>query len=134
MRDCAECADRQPQKNVKVRNYLAARAIQLRHGCLCGNERTYWRIPKIAEALGLPQRTVESFLLRWKRSGFEVVNDQRTVHCGRKTKLSIHWRRMVTSRTVLQRQAAMTLRERVADLHRRHGFQISASTLKAYYR
>ena len=54
------------KKSTPVRYYLARRVVILRHGCLCNANHTYWQMKRIAEALGMPFRTVQEIIKRWK--------------------------------------------------------------------
>jgi transposase len=105
----------------------------LRYGCLCNDENVYWTLPAIAKALDISRTAVVNILSRWRDNGFEIPDDERSNN-GKIRILSPKSVDDITSPAELNRQAAMTLTERVLDIKRRYGLKLCRASLYHYYR
>ena len=116
-----------------VRLFMAKYGYWSRHGCLCNDEDVYWTLPAIAKALDISRTAVVNILNRWYDNGLEIPEDERENN-GKVRKLSLKAVDVITSPAELNRQAAMTLTERVLDSRRRHRVSLCRSSLYLYYR
>ena len=105
----------------------------LRYGCLCNANRTYWKLNKIAEALGLPLMTVSDICKRFRRENCQIQRIDLRVNNGPRFKLSREQIRTVTNIHMLQQQCTYPLDERVHDLAANFNIHISRCTLRSYY-
>jgi len=121
-------------RNLKQSGFsLHSMVTGLRHGCLCNDDNVFWTLPAIAKALDISWSAVVNILNRWHDNGLEIPEDER-VNNGKNLKLSPKSVDDITSPDELNRQAAMTLTERVYDIRRRRGLELCRASLFLYYR
>ena len=131
--NCDHCKNQRQPKSKGVRKYQYERVIMLRYGCLCNANRTYWKLNKIAEALGLPLMTVSDICKRFRRENCQIQRIDLRVNNGPRFKLSREQIRTVTNIHMLQHQYTYPLDERVHDLAANFNIHISRCTLRSYY-